>query len=45
MRGLESTEWGMEKEIAYDSQLQFPDEQPIRHKSKQRSLIDYPSTE
>jgi uncharacterized protein YecE (DUF72 family) len=45
MRGLESTEWGMEKEIAYDSQLQFPGEQPIRHKSKQRSLLDYPSTE
>jgi hypothetical protein len=45
MRGLESAEWGMQKEIAYDSQLQFPDEQPRHHKSKQRTLLDYPSTE
>ena len=37
MRGLEPVEWGMQKEIAYASQLQFPDDQPSYHKPKQKS--------
>jgi len=44
MRGLEPIEWGMQKEIAYDTELQFPDDQASYHKPKQKSLLDYPSS-
>ena len=44
MRGLEPVEWGMQKEIAYGTELQFPDDQASYDKHKQKSLLDYPSS-
>jgi len=43
MNGLPSAEWGMQKEIEYDNNFQFPDEQTNYRKSKQKTLLDYSS--
>ena len=45
MRGLEPVQWGMQKEIAYGTELQFPDEQAGYDKHKQKTLLDYPGSE
>ncbi len=45
MIGLSSVEWGMQKEVAYDIESEFPDEQVRYHKHKQKTLLDYPGTE
>ena len=45
MRGLEPVEWGMQKEIAYDTESEFPDEQARYQKPKQKTLLDYSSAE
>jgi uncharacterized protein YecE (DUF72 family) len=43
MNDLPSAEWGMQKEIECDNNFQFPDEQISYRKSKQNTLLDYPS--
>jgi uncharacterized protein YecE (DUF72 family) len=43
MNGLPSTEWGMQKEIDYDTDFQNSDEQASYRKAKQKTLLDYPS--
>ncbi len=43
MNDLPSAEWGMQKEIENITELQFLDEQRSYQKSKQKSLLDYPS--
>jgi len=45
MRGLEPVEWGMQNELAYDTELQFPDDEASYHNPKQKTLLDYSSTE
>ncbi len=44
MRGLEPVEWGMQKEIDYNTELQLSNGKSGYHKAKQKSLLDYPSS-
>ena len=41
MTGLRSVEWGMEKEMEYETDFQVPSEQTSYHKPKQKTLLDY----
>jgi uncharacterized protein YecE (DUF72 family) len=45
MRGLDSVEWGMQKELDYSiaTELQFPEKSGYR-KTKQKTLLDYPTS-
>jgi uncharacterized protein YecE (DUF72 family) len=43
MNDLPSAEWGMQKEIDYDTVFQNSDEQTSYRKAKQKTLLDYPS--
>jgi uncharacterized protein YecE (DUF72 family) len=45
MRALEPVEWGMQKELTYDTELQFPDDEASYDNPKQKTLLDYSSTE
>ena len=41
MSGLPSVQWGVQKEIDYN-EFQLPDERTGYHKTKQKTLLDYP---
>lgn len=43
MNDLPSTEWGMQKEIDYDTDYQEPGAHTRYQKAKQKTLLDYPS--
>ena len=43
MNDLPSVEWGMQKEIDYDTDYQESDAQTTHRNAKQKTLLDYPS--
>ena len=43
MSNLPSVEWGINRHIDYSTELEISDRNKGYHKSKQKSLLDYPS--
>ncbi len=44
MNNLPSVEWGINRDIDYSTELEISDRKKGYHKTKQKSLLDYPSS-
>jgi hypothetical protein len=44
MNNLPPVEWGIQKDIDYNTELELSDKRTGYHKPKQKSLLDYPSS-